>query len=67
MKKPATVGVALRRPEREAAALGGDQIVAGLLQLVARVGDQPGLVEAIGAQQEAELAAAARVFGERDA
>ena len=43
-----------------------DEVVAGLLQLVARVGDQAGLVEAIGAQQEAEVAAAARVLGERD-
>ena len=66
MKKPDQGGVALRRPEHQAAALGRDEIVAGLLQLVARVGDQAGLVEAIGAQQEAEVAAAARVFGEGD-
>ena len=66
MKNPARVGSrfddqSVRRPRLVAM-----QIVAGLLQLVARVGDQAGLVEAIGAQQEAEVAAAARVFGEGD-
>ena len=66
MKKPTTAGSrfddqSVRRPR-----LVDDQIVAGLLQLVARVGDQARLVEAIRAQQEAEVAAAARVFGEGD-
>ena len=69
MKKPDDGGIATRRPQREAAVLGGDQVVAVLLQLVARVRDQLRLVEHIAAQDHAELAARARLIreGERDA
>ena len=43
-----------------------DQVVAVLLQLVARVGDEARFVEVIGAEDEAEVAVATRVLGEGD-
>src|SRR6185295_6562721 len=58
--------IALRRPQRQAAALVRDQVVVFFLQLVADVGDQARLVEVIGAQHQAEIAAAARVLREGD-
>ena len=60
------VGVALRRPQRQAPVRGGRQVVAALLQLIARVGDQPRLVQVVGPQHQAQLAAGARLLGKGD-
>ena len=60
------VGIALRRPEREASVRRGDEVVARLLQLIAHVGDQLGLVQLVGTKDHADLAVGASLLGKRD-
>ena len=60
------VGVPLRRPQRQAAVSGRRQVVAALLQLIARVGDQARLIQVVGAQHQPQLAAGPGLLREGD-